>query len=349
MARFNLAKLRVLDDDDEEKDYAEDDFPDLEELMQKQVGDASKTESRDVCERKKTEEDSGVKPPKTDDGCCPNTTCVGNIDDTNKMAAEETAVEIHTPDPTEAAIKILTAESRSVDTKPGETARGRTRTRRPLRAAHVNTLLLPLSRTLRESLPDQDYESEDSEGGPIRRIGQEDPPTNIYGANIWIKSSRAVRDMSERATKGVRTNAQRRPFLVEEEEETGEESDDEFDSLDDFIVGDDEDISYYDTQDECEEAEEEQFTKPSSPRKLYRGITPKSTWNKENNTTRLTDSEKVLQPNPYSQNIADLRSPLPKCDMEPAGLLIKGRKTLEEALQADGMDDSNGPQTFVKL
>ena len=149
-------------------------------------------------------------------------------------------------------------------------------------------------------------------------------------------------------TKGVRTNALRRPPLVEDEK-TDEESDYEFDSLDDFIVGDDEDISYYDDkEDGVEESEEEHFTKPSSPRKLHRGITPKSAWNKENDTTTLTDSRKNLQLNPYSQKIVDLTSPSLKCSMEPAEFLTKDPKTLERTLQADGMDDSNDPQTFVK-
>ncbi|OJD11373.1 hypothetical protein AJ78_07843 [Emergomyces pasteurianus Ep9510] len=66
----------------------------------------------------------------------------------------------------------------------------------------------------------------------------------------------------------------------EEEEEGGQEETDEFDSLDDFIVGDDEDISYFDDstlggsdKDDNSEDEEGLFTRTrSSPRKLFRGL-----------------------------------------------------------------------------
>ncbi|KKZ66883.1 hypothetical protein EMCG_07430 [[Emmonsia] crescens] len=64
----------------------------------------------------------------------------------------------------------------------------------------------------------------------------------------------------------------------EEEDEDENEETDEFDSLDDFIVGDDEDISYFDHSslvgsDEDGEDEQELFTKPrSSPRKLFKGL-----------------------------------------------------------------------------
>jgi hypothetical protein len=217
-----------------------------------------------------------------------------------------------------------------------ETARGRTRMRRPLRATHTNPLLLPLSQTPEGNDPGPDYESEHSEDSSVRRLGREIPSSNIHGSEIWNK----------RAAKGVRVYGQWQSSPVEEEE-TGDESDDEFDSLDDFIVGDDEDVSYYDdTEEESEESQEERFTKPSSPRKLYRGITPKSMWNKENNTSRLTDSKKFLQLNPHSQETVGLISPSSKCDMEPTGLLIGGRKALEETLQKG---DSNGSETTLKL
>ncbi|KAK2802832.1 hypothetical protein FQN50_007238 [Emmonsiellopsis sp. PD_5] len=79
------------------------------------------------------------------------------------------------------------------------------------------------------------------------------------------------------------------------ERESNSSDDDEFDSLDDFIVGDDEDISYFEEDSELagasggeseEEEEELLFTKQkprSSPRKLFRGITPKSSLRNQNN------------------------------------------------------------------
>lgn len=310
MTRLNRRKLRVPDDDEDDEECVENNSPSLDELMRKPLVDEIKTGGRDICGEEKAAEDGGEKPSKIDAGCYQKTKTLGAADETTKKGLEKIAVDIYSSNTTPATRGILTTESKGVDPIIWVPAPERTRTRRPLGAVHTNSLRLPLSRTLRERLPDQGCESEDSEDGPIRRIVRANPSTDVDD-----KSSRGVRETPRRATKGIRTHARRQSFPVEEEE-TAEESDDAFDSLDDFIVGDDEDISYYDTQDESEE-EDERLTKAPSPRKLYRAITPKSTWNKENNYTRLSDSEKALQLNLCSH--------------------------------ADEMEGSSCPQNFVKL
>ncbi|EAS36394.3 HMG box-containing protein [Coccidioides immitis RS] len=137
-----------------------------------------------------------------------------------------------------------------------------------------------------------------------------------------------------------------------DDDDDGDDDDGEFDSLDDFIVGDDENISYHESTDEIEESEDEIIVKPRTPaRRLFRGRRPQ---NKEN-TTKNTNVETNTQDAPDASDIDDLaeilnKTKLSKPDLQPKLSFRKAHPVLPERKDQDSSkmsddDESDGAQS----
>ncbi|PGH28396.1 hypothetical protein GX50_08866 [[Emmonsia] crescens] len=187
---------------------------------------------------------------------------------------------------------------------PTQTARGTSqqqRQRRQLGYRHINSLLMPFpaaieryggltagrglgdveNAPLPEQLEEYKYGAGREGGGRNKEKGKENEKEKEKEKEGEEKREEEVEGKHEWRDNGrVESESEE-----EDEDENENEETDEFDSLDDFIVGDDEDISYFDHSslvgsDEDGEDEQELFTKPrSSPRKLFKGLrttTPKA-------------------------------------------------------------------------
>ena len=157
---------------------------------------------------------------------------------------------------------------------------GEGKTNSPLKSAKVNSLLLPLpqqgrSRPTRKSELDYDKENDVAE----EEVEDLLRPTTTGWTGRREASAR--RDVSLDETPGRNGNGRQFSAYREpetEEEEGGADSDDNgFDSLDDFIVSDNEEISYHDGSES--ESEDDVPSPPPPPpsttrRRLFRGRRP---------------------------------------------------------------------------
>ena len=165
------------------------------------------------------------------------------------------------------------AEPSTTKNSPAPARRTVKKNRKPLGSTRANPLLLPLSSSSskkeRYSLTNlenfhpksENWEDDDDARGQLRRSRKKDSglePTRV-------KASR----------KGGRDG--RRGGSPESED--GSESENEFDSLDDFIVSDNDEISYHDSAGELDETEEEEeeeiIPKQKTSRRLFRGRRPR--------------------------------------------------------------------------
>lgn len=188
----------------------------------------------------------------------------------------------------------------SRETSEAATGRRKVMTRRPLGQARVNSLLLPIrsdskynsrrnnvSDDVGDSIPDDTRHVVESTSKREEDKGLSDKSKTTSS----VAASRPqVRETPRRTARKVQSYALPRSLPAVEGNSSSEEkdSDGEFDSLDDFIVGDDESISYVDDGSDSESvAEESNNTRPApSPRKLFRGLRPKKEQHKSNNTTK---------------------------------------------------------------
>ncbi|EQL29197.1 hypothetical protein BDFG_08145 [Blastomyces dermatitidis ATCC 26199] len=173
--------------------------------------------------------------------------------------------------------------------------------RRQLRPRHTNSLLMPFPAAIgrydgltpgrglgdveNAPLPGQLEEYKYGAGARVGEGRRDKEGGNGRGSSGGGADGAGVREVKEmtgrhewREQGGVESEEEEKEKEEEEEEET-----DEFDSLDDFIVGDDEDLSYFDESSltgsdrdgDGDEEEDEYVAKPrSSPRKLFRGLRP---------------------------------------------------------------------------
>ncbi|KAF4203947.1 hypothetical protein CNMCM8927_008094 [Aspergillus lentulus] len=148
----------------------------------------------------------------------------------------------------------------------------------PLKQAHVNSLLLPLSQQPRNR-PTQKLETYDyaKENDPIDGEEEENAqPISRHSSNASSRYSptrrNARQDMEEKEG-NLRFLCYRQSQESNSEYEEGDKS---FSSLDDFIVSDGEELSYHETS--ADELEEEEIPKRISPprprRRLLRGRRP---------------------------------------------------------------------------
>lgn len=145
------------------------------------------------------------------------------------------------------------------------------RSKSPLKSAKVNSLLLPVpqqarTRPARKSEVDYDKENDLGEGEV-----DELPETATTTTETEQRQSPARRERGLGQTPGRRGNG--RQFQAFREPTPSDSEDNGFDSLDDFIVSDNEEVSYHETS----ESETDDATPPPPPparRRLFRGRRP---------------------------------------------------------------------------
>ncbi|KAL4996055.1 SprT-like family-domain-containing protein [Aspergillus recurvatus] len=149
----------------------------------------------------------------------------------------------------------------------------------PLKLARTNSMILPLpqqprARTSRKS----ELYNYDKENDPLEE--ELDPEPTSLSRNPSDASSTRRSPTRGRTTQQFTTYRQ-----PQQESEDENEIDDSFDSLDDFIVSDNDEPSYHETsEDEFEEEEEEHKASPppTQRRRLFRGRRPNPTLELQN-------------------------------------------------------------------
>lgn len=159
--------------------------------------------------------------------------------------------------------------------KGGNTSPGKEKKSRTLKAANVNSLLLPIGQTPRQrpsvKLETDDYEKEND-------ILENTPEHHTTTREEDLQGSPTRRNVSRTPRRGRADNTPLR--LQSPKSETEEDSEDNsFDSLDDFIVSDNEDPSFHETS--ASETEDEVPASPpplpkSTRKRLIRGRRPDS-------------------------------------------------------------------------
>lgn len=145
---------------------------------------------------------------------------------------------------------------------------------RTLRATKANSLLLPLQQRPRQrtsvKIETDDYDKENDITDEVA-----EPYNTAIDTASRRSPTRRTRDMARTPRRGRAEERQPSPMNSDTEDENV--GDDSFNSLDDFIVSDDDEISYHETSDS--ETEEEKAPTPpprSTRKKLIRGRKPAS-------------------------------------------------------------------------
>ncbi|KAL4774218.1 SprT-like family-domain-containing protein [Aspergillus nidulans var. acristatus] len=148
----------------------------------------------------------------------------------------------------------------------------------PLKLARTNSMILPVpqqprARTSRKS----ELYNYDKENDPLEE--ELDPEPTSLSRNPSDASSTRRSPTRSRTAQQFTTYRQ-----SQQESEDENENDDSFNSLDDFIVSDNDEPSYHETsEDESEEEEEEhKVSPPTQRRRLFRGRRPNPTLELEN-------------------------------------------------------------------
>ncbi|KAL3430843.1 SprT-like family-domain-containing protein [Aspergillus tetrazonus] len=148
----------------------------------------------------------------------------------------------------------------------------------PLKLARTNSMILPVpqqprARTSRKS----ELYNYDKENDPLEE--ELDPEPTSLSRNPSDASSTRRSPTRSRAAQQFTTYRQ-----SQQESENENENDDSYNSLDDFIVSDNDEPSYHETsEDESEEEEEEhKVPPPTQRRRLFRGRRPNPTHELEN-------------------------------------------------------------------
>lgn len=146
-----------------------------------------------------------------------------------------------------------------------------------LKATNINSLLLPLQQSLRQR-PSIKVETDDYEK-------ENDIPDNVidsYSATMDVSPqwSRSGRNMASPA-RGSRAADRARNDLNQETDDEDNCGDNSFNSLDDFIVSDNDELSFYETSDSDTAEESQKVLTPSPPpppkstrKRLMRGRRP---------------------------------------------------------------------------
>lgn len=182
--------------------------------------------------------------------------------------AEETEDERNSASPSSSP---FSASSSSTGTCPSHDEK----TKNPLKLARVNSLLLPLSQQVPSRRQTRKSELYDyaKENDPVEQVEEDDSVSSL---------TRSASDASSRRSP-VRRNTRQTPespqFLTyrqrEMEEEDPDDSEDNgFDSMDDFIVSDNEDVNFNGSSGSETEEEKAPSPRPQPKRRLLRGRRP---------------------------------------------------------------------------
>ncbi|KAF7167190.1 hypothetical protein CNMCM6106_002844 [Aspergillus hiratsukae] len=211
----------------------------------------------------------------------------------------------------------------------------------PLKQAHVNSLLLPLSQQPRNrptpKLETYDYAKEND---PIDGDEEENAPTisrhSSNASSRYSPTRRNARQDLEEKEGNLRFLSYRQSQETVSEDESGDNS---FSSLDDFIVSDNEELSYDETS--ADEAEEEETLKSISPprprRRLLRGRRPNPEARlKEALTSPLYEDDLCLEPSlPPTMTI-----PTPQLQPKHEKSHVKSRKITKD-MKILNLEDSD--------
>lgn len=217
------------------------------------------------------------------------------------------------------------------------------RTQRPLKAAQVNSLLLPLSQSTAgkdcakrsQSVEKGSFGKED---GEQEREGQQHESQDVFHTPKPVRRERNnARTTSKRSTK----KEVKYHWPPSDEEKV----DDTFDSLADFIVSDNEDVSLYKSHEDSDEDKEtpKSFQENKPRRRLIRGQTPKTTLKKKDTTGyKESASNGALSHEPF-----DLSLP-PQLHLKPT-TQPKGEKAgLGKPCHSEHGDEPNEPDALLK-
>ena len=233
------------------------------------------------------------------------------------------------------------AELDATENSPVVTRRMLKKNRRPLGSTRANPLLLPLSSSSskkeRYSLTNLENFHPKSENWEGEEDGYGQPGRSRK------KASGFERTGSKASPKGGR--AGRRDGTPGSEDESG--SGDEFDSLDDFIVSDNDEISYHDSEDELDETEEEEIVvKPKTPRRLFRGKRPRQGQDKRdpgeqhNNATTETKKLDVVSELLSNTTLSSEKEISSRLDLRPTSTSASSQDTPIKKKQHPTMDDN---------
>ncbi|GLA05852.1 hypothetical protein AnigIFM60653_006368 [Aspergillus niger] len=200
------------------------------------------------------------------------------------------------------------------------------RTTDPLKLSQINSLLLPLSQQSRNNRPPRKSVgyNYDKENDPIDDEAEEADESSGLSRNSSTASNRApTRNTNREVQPRGRSRTRYMGYRREETESEAEESEENngFDSMDDFIVSDNEEISYHETSDDesIEEEQEEKQPTPSPPRtrkRLLRGRRPRPEIEPE--TTPQVSPRESLDLEPSVP--ATMTMEVPKLEAKPKSL-----------------------------
>ncbi|RAL03757.1 uncharacterized protein BO80DRAFT_500073 [Aspergillus ibericus CBS 121593] len=204
------------------------------------------------------------------------------------------------------------------------------RTTDPLKLSQVNSLLLPLSQQPRNRPPRKSVGyNYDKENDPIDGEEQEDEGSSLSRNSSNASNRSPARSIARQIPPRGRSRTRYWGSLQpESESDDDNESENGFDSMDDFIVSDNEDVSYHETSDGETFEEEEKQPTPSPPRtkrRLMRGRRP----NAETEPTHQDHSDKEslhLEPSLP----ATMTREVPKLDPKPKKLFQNELEVLEK-------------------
>ncbi|PWY94393.1 hypothetical protein BO94DRAFT_563051 [Aspergillus sclerotioniger CBS 115572] len=152
------------------------------------------------------------------------------------------------------------------------------RTTDPLKLSQVNSLLLPLSHQPRNRSPRKSVGyNYDKENDPVDGEEQEDEGSSLSRNSSTASNRPAARTIARQTPPRGRSRTRYRDHQQPETKSDDEGGENGFDSMDDFIVSDNEEISYHETSDDETSEQEEKQPTPSPPRtrkRLLRGRRP---------------------------------------------------------------------------
>ncbi|KAL2009819.1 hypothetical protein VTN00DRAFT_5626 [Thermoascus crustaceus] len=214
-----------------------------------------------------------------------------------------------------------------------------------------------------EEMDNDEEEEEEDEGEETRRTLNRSLRQPTSAGKMTTRETPKSNSNNDRKGKRKQFSQYRQPPAeIEEtdEEEENESEDDGFDSLDDFIVSDNEEISYYDTSDaldddDDDDDEEENEIKepppqPKSRRRLIRGRRPRSPEEEEparkeekledDDHTDRNRKERQFRLEPSLPKTLDLSSP-PKLGPKPTSSLFQTQQRSPKKMEQHSDDNDD--------
>ena len=217
--------------------------------------------------------------------------------------------------------------------------------KRTLNAAHANSLLLPLQQRPRQrptvKVETDDYEKEND----IMEETTDPYETTMESVSQRSPARRNTPGTPPRAQRNVRSRSPLSPETETADEDCGDNS---FDSLEDFIVSDNDEPSYHETSDS--ETEDEKSPAPSPPpkptrKRLMRGRRPGGDQEtKELKDSSVKESFSLSPKIPDAVNLHSAPSESPRHGFQDSQEDLHLSTKLNEL----NIDDDNGPASQLE-